>query len=210
MLLELQLLYNGHLHDVITNFVHFGYTDMTNLTSNSLKDPFKQQLSESMFNFLGRFCARIQREYFFLLLTYVPKIGIKDIPLPRVIMQHIFSFVLPENRFLEREWNIDLRYRQDCKDPATRLSSHSYPEVRAVLYLMRSYETTSVDQRKDYFWNRMFTDNDSSSDEETPPAETETLITRRRYNAFLYNTLHRIEQTSRTLQSRIYRHIRPT
>ena len=100
MLLELQLLYNGHLHDVITNFVHFGYTAMTNLTSNSLKDPFKQPLSESMLNFLGRFCARIQRKYFFLLLTYKPKIGMKDTPLQREVMQHTHAlFNLPRQLY---------------------------------------------------------------------------------------------------------------
>ena len=59
MLRELHMFYNGKFHDVITNFVHYGYTAMTNLTGDTLKDPFKQPISESMLNFLGRFCARV-------------------------------------------------------------------------------------------------------------------------------------------------------
>ena len=59
MLRELHMFYNGKFHDVITNFVHYRYTAMTNLTGDTLKDPFKQPISESMLNFLGRFCARV-------------------------------------------------------------------------------------------------------------------------------------------------------
>ena len=147
MLRELQLIYNGQFHDVITNFVHFGYTAMTNLNSYTLKDPFNLPLSESMLNFLGRFCVRVKREFYFRMLTLLPRIGTKTTFLSTVVMRKIFSYVIPRNKFLLEEYTISLDYRKDCQDPPCRCFCHGYPEIRAVLSLMRIYDkTTHIEQ----------------------------------------------------------------
>ena len=106
MLRELHLMYNGCFHGVITNYATYGFTAMTNLNVDTLKDPFKEVISESMLNYLGRFCTRIKRELFYEKLISKDLIGSNGLllpTLPEATMKTIFEYVLPSNKFLAKE-----------------------------------------------------------------------------------------------------------
>ena len=151
LLRELHLLYNGCFHRVITNYATYGFTAMTNLNVDTLKDPFKELIGESMLNFLGRFCARIERELFFEDLINKDLVGSNGIPLPilpAATMRKIFLYILPSNKFLDKKTTIFQVYQKDCQELVSRTYFHSLPEVKTILSLMLAYENTSPRKRK--------------------------------------------------------------
>ena len=79
---------------------------MTNPNVDTLKDPFKEAISESMLNYLGRFCTRIKRELFYEKLISKDLIESNGLPLPTLpehTMRKIFEYVHPSNMFLTKE-----------------------------------------------------------------------------------------------------------
>ena len=136
LLRELHLLYNGRFHGAITNYATYWFTAMTNLNIDTLKDPFKELISESMLNYLGRFCVRIERELFFQDLISKDLIGGNGLPLPllpEATMKKFFEYVHPSNKFLTKDTVILRTYYEDCRELETRTYFHSLPEVKRMV-----------------------------------------------------------------------------
>ena len=79
----------------------------------------------------------------------------------------------------------------------TRTYFHSLPEVKAIFFLMLAYKNTTPRKRSAYYLSRSNgEESDDSDDEETPRAETPSMIKRRDYHTFLSDAFDRIEETS--------------
>ena len=179
---------------------------MVNLHTETLKNPYNVSSSNSMQNFLGRFCSRTEREYDYYMLaehqkiTYEATRGYKKtvtVLLLKKIMKRIMSYVTPSNIFIEREFVICDNYRNDCLNPRNRCFCHTYPEIKAILSLMRIYNTSSAQERNVDFLNVMFPDDDTSLEEDIPESLTHT--PQQLYRAFITDMFTGLDQLNQRL-----------
>ena len=116
--------------------------------------------------------------------------------LPEYTMRKIFEYVHPSNKFLTKKTVILRMYYQDCRKLETRTYFHSLPEVKAIFFLMLAYENTTPRERSAYYLSRSNgEESEDSDDEETPRAETPSMIKRNDYHTFLSDAFDRIEET---------------